>query len=485
MAKRAPTVAELLASLKVAIAAGNLERVKQIRQRLIFQRAAGPHRASLRKLAQRAADDIGFALSAGRTDQEVRSILVSLSAQITQWFGDRIHLSAAEHRRAAVADVFDSLSPPQRRGATGFPFDAKGNLKPRPGELPPDIEREQTRLRDILLWVSPLVVLGGDKSAGKRNPIVDALVDRMERGHPVASIVDGQRPRELGAPWRQRIVFHFDQAQRRILGALQRVRDDLRAEFRRRILQPLGLDVQGPPVPGGLVDHVATELRSEQIRTKGAIEGDLTEAFSDDVYLGYTLRSRFLATTAPDHAARDGLRFYRDGRSGSAAPWAQRIIPPYGHPNCVCFTIPILEDSLGDEFDAEFGIRVSRGETISIRDVGTWEQWFARQRPGIQKTVVGERHWFAVQSSGFGGRPTWADFHHPDGRPVSVSDLVSETPLEREARRRRTQIVIDAQHRRFTDAWQHPAYRNRFDSDPRLEAEYRARLDRFLASLGL
>jgi hypothetical protein len=356
------------------------------------------------------------------------------------------------------------LTPAQRRAATGLPLDAKGVLLPPPGETPPNLTDDGLSFGDIVSRVAPLLWLLGDRGA-------EATVDPKAVAFPgftdqaaVDRSVERARP-DVSSPWRTKLRLIWQ----KMLDLPARIVDALR----RGIAIP-DVAKQLEKTFDDVANTVGQELQHEALRVKGEAEDEIGQSMDAAVYVGYTLHSRFAPNTAPDHAARDGYKYFRDDRPGSAAVWTQRIVPPY-RKNCLCFTIPLLETPDGNVHSAEFGLRVSGGQTISVRDVGTWQTWFDQQQPWVQKKLVGEKRWFGVAGTGL-GKPRWSDFVDRKGKIIPARKLATESPAARQQRARDVQRIIDEQARRYREAWE----RGGVKMTPADEAAYRRRLDAFL-----
>jgi len=433
--------------------------------------------------ARSLADRLREAFAAG-SGLVIGLIVGSFTDRIRDWFEDKLTQVAITAREDHLDNLLRGANTSQLRSIFDLPIGSKGEILPQP-EVPSDLVDESLSKREILEHISSLVTVPGDSAETKRTPPKEILRDRLNRILPIRSIVRSVRP-NVSAAYEAKLAFHAERLKQRLASAQARLQviDDPREwakRFESDVMVPLGVK-SSKSGPVGYAADIARELRHEAARVKEQVKDADAEAIAAGVEVGYTLFSRFLESTRPQHAANDGLRFYRDNRSGAADTWEKRIIPPYAK-NCVCFTVPILDTPEGDEFSASFDVRLSRGENITLRDVGTFGRWFDRQRPGIQQKLIGQEEWAAVNEKG--RRPTYADFFQPNGTPMKASELDRESAQDLERRRVRTQIIFDTQERRHRGSWEEPGWLNRFSSEPKLEAEYRRRLRNYLRRLGV
>ena len=198
------------------------------------------------------------------------------------------------------------------------------------------------------------------------------------------------------------------------------------------------------------------------------------ENISEELLLGYTLRSVFAQESRESHKARDGWKFYRDNRPGSALPWEDRLVPPYEW-NCLCFTesiwdqkghvtwevIPSLKGThtlraadVGSLMrirgkwrrveQRDVGTTLSKSAPMLLaRDVKRYRDWFDQQSTLAKTKLIGERHMFALQSTGV-FNPGYAHFVDIDGRFVGPVILGMESVAERAARLDRVNELIDS-----------------------------------------
>lgn len=473
----AATVLEAIADIRQQIAAarnrGDLESLKQLRHRMIVARVEGAYRFELQRLMRSAGDRMALVIAATTFDNlqqqtdSLQKIIDDLERAVYWWFEERVYEQAGKAKDDAEDDLLLVLTPPQLRQITGLPIDDSGQIKPKPGRVPETLRDAKMGLREILLAVSPLLVIPGDTLQTLATPLKQLIFgDASEDKKSVGNVAQGGNL-TVSAPWQQKLQL--------ILGGLRDKLRQIENDLRRQIVlqQLIGATKQAIEAT---TETLLMEIQHEGMRSQGEMQRTIGEKLGRDIEIGYTLHSRFYPTTAPDHAARDGWKFFKDDRPGSNLPWSQRLIPPY-RKNCLCFTVPILRSPEGEEFHAEFGLRISGGEVINVRDVGTWQTWFNQQQPWVQKKLVGEKRWFGVASRGVGS-PKWEHFVKPDGSYMSPRSIVQETERAWAKRVEKVNIISDIQHRRFTEAWDRGF--GKFDIDPRAEAEYRRRLDVFL-----
>lgn len=467
----AAVIADLKRRIRDALARRDMEALQELRQRLIVARIdsvrgielgqiIGPVRQRLEAAIARASQAVADLIAM------VEKAIVELARTLANWFRDTLYSESSRNRDESTGWWMLFLTPTQLRSISGLPVDDKGKLKPMPGGTLPYLTDESMTVREILLRASGLVVIPGDGDQDKRTPLKDVVFPDFASAANVAKDVAESVP-AVSKPWPPKLDYILHQ-----LGdETRQVTQMIAAEQEtKQIVNRLGQALEQTE------QALLNEMRHETTRVRGRIDDEIATGLPGDVFAGYTLHSRFAERTAPDHAARDGFRYFKDNRPGSAAPWSERIIPPY-RKNCLCFTIPILETPEGEVYDAEFGLRVSGTQLISIRDVGTWQTWFDQQQPWVHKKLIGEKRWFAAASTG-NGKPSWSDFVRPDGSIMPVRRLLDESVIERQRRKERVRIIIEEQSKRHFEAWERGE--GRFDSTPEVEAAYRKRLDVFL-----
>lgn len=447
-----------------------LERLTELRHRMIVARVEGVYRLELTRLMQSAEARVASILATATPDdywrigEQIDAILSDLENALHWYFETKVYEQASKSLQDSQDDLLLAMTPAMLRATTGLPIDDTGAIKPKPGPVPDAINDSTLSLPEILLRISPLLIIAGDTLMRSKVNLREVIFG----GQDVASSTIKQsaetvRP-DVSDHWRRKIQYLLTKLKESGREARNAV---ARAESPQKLIPDFRRSVESTR------ENLLMELQHEGMRTNGDMQQRAITSIGTDTVQGYTLHSRFAATTAPDHAARDGWKFYKDDRPGGALPWAQRLIPPY-RKNCLCFTIPIIQDPDGPEYHAEFGLRISGGKIISIRDVGTWQEWFDRQPAHVQKKLMGERRWFAAASKGL-GQPRWSQFVRPDGKHLSVRSILNESQEELVRRMEKVNIISKIQHDRFTQAWREGF--GKFDMNQAEEAAYRKRLD--------
>lgn len=454
-------------------ARASIEKLNELRHRMIVARVEGVYRYELARMLKDAQTRILAILAATTaanwydSRDRIRSILTDLENAIIWYATSKIYEQARNSQRDAQDDLLTVLTVAQLRRITQLPIDATGNIKPKPGVVSPLFTDTTMTQREILLRASPLLVIPGDTDQTKRTPLKDLVFGQPDLAKNEITIAAESVDPQVSAHWRNKLRLIMQDV---IADGEEAAQAIARLEALPNVTKQLQLRIERAR------ESVLMELQHEGMRTNGAMQEATRDWLPTDIYSGYTLHSRFYPTTAPDHAARDGWKFYRDDRPGGNLPWQQRLIPPY-RKNCLCFTVPILEDPDGEEYHAEFGVRISGGKEISIRDVGTWQTWFDNQLPSTQQRLVGQRRWMAAASRGL-GKPKWGQFVRPDGRHLSVRNILNESDDALRVRLEKVRIIGDIQHDRYSKAWADGF--GKFDMNPYEEAAYRRRLDIFL-----
>jgi len=468
---------ELRALLNRARTPSRREAIRQLIRRAESRQATEPSRQTRRLL-----DSVLSAVTQGQGQASIDDLITGYSNAIELWAQAEAVAERRQARTDALRRLFAAATATQLRGLFGLPFDREGKVKPPPQPVG-RLEIDNPTEAQLLEFMSPMLVVDGDGLEERDFHPVTRALSVMEEQSPVAAVASSP----LIAAAVQRSTTKLRGV---ILAAVANVTDDLQTWFRERLLKPLGLFRSRPEVVtfpqevGGAVG----EIRAEQ---RGAGNEDVLDALIGDSYVGYTLHSAFAINTRPQHARRDGRKFYVDNREGSYKPWAERIVVPYWYDSeetetglrqggrCLCFTIPILETPEGEEYFAEFQVRNSGGTLITARDVGTLRSWFGGQRTGVRRQLVGQRRWEAVGSD----TATLEDFYGINGRMVSARRLAAEDALERRARVDRVRAIMDSQERRHRDAWERWNYNDRFDGQVDREMRYLNRLRRLFANL--
>lgn len=442
-------------------AAAALGALEQLRKAELL--SVGDSRAELRRLIQAARKRIAalFRANGRSAAAAVRAEITNLSRAIRSWFAQDLQTAANDGRLFWVDALNNHLSNAQKRLSWGFEWTTGKQLVLPPVSVPRfPATTAPPALRDVLSHAWQMFTPPNPPDAYTL-ALKPWLVAEWNKRKPVAAAVASVRS-GVSRKWSEKLTFSLRRFGQQVVEGIRTAGSKVK-EFIKKLTG----------FADELEESVDNENRHEKRKVQGDRDDDLKEVIGD-AYLGYVLHSRFLPTTAPDHAARDGWKFYRDNRSGSALPWSQRIIPPY-RKNCVCFTIPIFERPTGEEYTEEFGVRLSGGEEIQLRDVGTWSAWFNSQRATVQQTIVGRERWFANAARG-STRQRWSEYHRTDGTMLSASQLLSENGNTRRARIRQVDVIFTARSRLIRQAWE--ATGERFGSRADLERIYRQQLER-------
>lgn len=459
-------LAQLKKSLAAARKRGDWLQVARLRQLITIQTADVRDRNDLRlhlnNVARRLKDDLEE--NNGRKSEAILALLLIF---LLNWFQTRLSEFSTEIASELVDDTLDQLTPAQLSATLNLPVSSQSDVLPSPGQVPeiPLSSNEDDGIdrKELLLILSPLLIVGGVTAAiSTSQQIFESITRRAE----ILRRVEGARET---AQWRIALRLFFSDFR----SAIRQIA--IGASILRTIDELFGVSDRS----GGLLGSIISRLRHEKLRVIQDTRDDISDVIPVQVAVGYTLHSRFLPTTDRIHAANDGSKFYRDDRPAANRPWSQRLIPPYRE-NCVCFTIPIFEDPDGIEHNPEFGIRISRGQNITIRDVGTFENWFNQQRRGIKRAVVGDRLYFAAAALG-NGEPRFADFFDTNGRFMQIRRLLNEGQRARDGRRTAVESIIRAKTAKHRAGW--ARFGGQFGNDQLAEAEYRRRLEKFLANL--
>ena len=409
------------------------------------------------------------------------------------------------------------------------PTDEFGQAIPEPGKAPFVFGTADTPA--VLRTAMALLYLNGDSELEKRDPIVDRI-----RGNRVADSVarvrefrdDVSLRRQKPGSWKSRASRAFARFAKGLSAAVRSIfrkfedrikaQAEVRVFVRKRagILGKRGAGTLGSPSfrrPGVNRDLqlIMRQRTLEEMERDRQIDLD---KIPRQLLLGYELRSAFSEDTRPSHAARDGVKFYRDNRAGSYLPWSQRIVPPYAY-NCLCTTrliydnpehpfVPweatprlrgakvieshdvgartfdpksqnwrrITSDEVGTTIGNQDGVR------LAARDVKSYAEWFDVQSPSTKASLVGARRMAAVQSTGV-TKPRYQDLTDTDGRFLSARAILREPRRARRRRRRAVSRAIRRQSAAYQKAFREGHSKHKFSRDD--ERNYRKRLDILLS----
>lgn len=502
------TRASIESRLADARASRSIRRIKELEHLLFISRAQNGKpirdiRAMVSRSFRRISDIIDGPANTPEKQQAIEAVFRELNRSASGGVRDILEEIASDIIESSRLNIESIATPEITRALTGLPIDNRGFVIPQPGEVE-RIEDESLSLTEILLIASPLLVLPGIIYLQEKAPPIKQLVDEDDEAL-IAELVDFVDPAVSGS----------------ITQKLEQIAIDAGVQSTSVIID---LDQDGPPAAKENArqtlerygNSIANEIRHETLKQKGRQADRVFEVATADVLVGYTLHSRFLDTTDPVHAGNDGNRYFQDNREGSTAPWSERLVPPY-RKNCVCFSIEIWENPLGDVFSTEFdaiprlsGSRVIRvadigsrvfslddngfititgsdvgrlirsredWEVITPRDVGSFARWYDQQLPGIRRTLVGDQR-FEAAFARRGGLPQYGDFVDGRGRFASARTILQETEGERLVRLERSRTTIEAQERFHVEAWE--AGEDRWALNPREERRYKSRLEVFL-----
>ena len=474
--------------------------VVQSRDGTYFRPLATRVRTAMRRIRE-------LILSDEYTEARMRRLIESVGDDLRSTFTQQLNRVATDQIVHAKSEMKRRLSDSQLEQVTGLPV-SNGRLRPQSGMVP-NITDLSLDFVDILLLISPLLMIRGDRSADEENSIDDQLLDIDPE-----SIVEQHDP-TVSAQYRKKLDKIIDA---RDIAAL--IDDELKENGEKSAIKLAEAEIVGDDRKAGMLGLLRQELRHEALRIGGDIREEGIKQVDGKVCVGYILYSRFLPTTGDEHAANDGLRFYRDNREEADRPWSQRLIPPY-RKNCVCFTQPIYEDPLGESYgefsstsqaisgarkikSSDIGGRIwdqDRGGYVTItaedvgttikgrqdwgmiepRDVGSFGNWFDQQFPGIQQKLMGEPRWRAVKSKVGDRKPRYSDFIDIRGRFLSVRVIERESEVQRILRTRSVHTQIKTRQRLYREGFEEGG--SKFRVRPNDEAGYRRRLERFASLL--
>jgi hypothetical protein len=444
------TIGDLVAELR---GEADLERRTELRAQLFVLLIALRYTPALRKETRRTSGEIRRILFGDDVSREVRETLEQLLDTQLTVFDQQLH-AVAEDAWKEIEKGFDEYATPEiLRAAHGTPVDTEGNFVPEPGDV--GQVRDGASLEEILLFAAALLFI-------QRTRSFEVAFEEPD----FRAAVEGSRPESR--QWRLKLRELFSRLGIPALATawgIRREDGESVSSVYQDVVATLGVGDRR-----GLSQRIDTEFSHEAFR----VASEMQRAFDDQngAYVGWIMRSRFLPTTAPDHAARDGWRFYRDDRPGSTRPWAEESLwyPPY-RKNCVCFAVPIYESELQDGSET---LGIDEYPDVSPRSLPDWAAWFDAQRPAVQRKLVGDRRWFATASFGQGG-VRWTQMTR-DGRVMNTARLLSESPQTRGERIESENVLLEERRTRYREAWR----TGKFRLTPAEEADYRRRLDRLL-----
>lgn len=410
--------------------------------------------------------------------QQIRSIVRSYSSRITPLVidGDAVQVSRIMellremHQRVSeeMAGALDQLlidiwpmlakyivqpTPGMLRSALSVPVDDEGNIIPPPVvRLPlpidgnPDFER-------AVLAASGYLMLKGFRDYSDRAKL-EALPPTPDATRRNRILHRNPLTGEITAPWVGRVngVFSSLSLEQRINALVFSGRGQ--AEILREIRKLIG-DVSSEQLrnlPANAPRPYSQRIQQEFTHEGWDIFHESLDTVLDDelgeAYIGYTLLSRFWPTTDPVHAANSGNRYYRDNRLESAAPWSERLWPPY-RKNCVCYVEPIFDEFGPDPTAGTNGLPPD--PDFLIRDDARFAQFFNIQTPAARSALVGDELYGAVAEKT--QSPQHAHFLNDDLRYMTVSQQQSESAQSFAARTARVQQLIRERELRSSAGW--------------------------------
>ncbi|GAB4133081.1 MAG: hypothetical protein Kow0040_14880 [Thermogutta sp.] len=152
--------------------------------------------------------------------------------------------------------------------------------------------------------------------------------------------------------------------------------------------------------------------------------------------------------TRPEHASRNG-KIYRKQEDGTYRDDNGEPLPDLPDaPNCRCMTIPVLKEPEVFKARPELITPVKTATKQLIPDPVSYPAWWQRASAKERMTAVGVTRYQAVRGR-LNRAPQWTDFIDPDGRLLSIKELLAETDEEREARLRAVKTALDDRRRLF------------------------------------
>ena len=232
--------------------------------------------------------------------------------------------------------------------------------------------------------------------------------------------------------------------------------------------------------------------------------GRYLKQFGEHDPVGYVIHALFDNSTSVEHAANDGIRFYKDNRRGSYRPWDLRFVPPFCE-RCNCFTQWIYETPLGyeyfgnfytsafvggrkiaiDDIDAvifdpsikslrcilNFDVDNEIGNPAKIlpTDVLSVHSWFDSQPRNTKKRILGSDRYNAIVER-TGEEPVLFDFVDILGEVLSHDQVRLESKGRRSIRTRGIKAIYDHLQRDHVTAWQNGG--GKWDLNPNNEERF-------------
>lgn len=371
----------------------------------------------------RTARDVGAAQHHARAALEV--LLPSVRHAMTGGF---VRLALQSHRLAARALVQTLPGPYLERAVKGMQ---------NSHTLTEDFARDAPGLVHLAITGQDLVA--SDRLASIREPAphtpgdeeVRALIERLLFPSPAAERVESFIRRMVigGETWEQRLAkasppwslpllastlaagYAAGKTQREIAQDLLPVVDGVRSSAR-RLARTYGM-------------AVAHQTQMETAHQLG------------DLVVGYQVHATLDQWTRPEHRHRDGTIYYKDPGPG------QKGMNECPHPpleadgkcawNCRCYLTPVLAPASELQTDGPRRSIFTQAQGRLVPDPITYRDWFQRADVRRQKLSVGVQR-YNTAAEVLGRAPHYEELVGFDGQLLGLTDLRSETPIQRAER---------------------------------------------------
>jgi len=461
----------------------DLERIRELEVVLLLRRSlSNTTIAPVTAVLRRVFDSVLTAMTiteARRRRNTLGAIVRTANSQIMESMEQSLMLMSDEVT-AIHRDTYDAiLTPAQKRAATHLPIDDQGNVMPA-AEEPSDLEDETLSQADVYRHMEPMLAVPG----------IDILPNASEAILTTSPLVATRTatPQDELIPFRQRVAGSLLLVTPFITELLRTDPADLVAKLRdllgiRTKLAPI---TEGTPLrfgqpdqsdigDGGVGRRMQNNLRHEARRL---YEHSLDHTRdNNDAFVGYTLHSMRAFNSDLLHIANDGMMFFKDNRPLADALWVDRIVPPY-RKNCICFTVDMLLDAVGKLHNVRWMMTDNPEYEINPRQIGSVKFWFDRQRPGIQRRVIGDERYDAAIARN--RVVTWESFTGDDGNWLSASQIATESKDVRLARVREVADMIQTTHRQQLRALRDG--QGKWDQTNQTRAEYRRQMESMIRS---
>lgn len=149
-----------------------------------------------------------------------------------------------------------------------------------------------------------------------------------------------------------------------------------------------------------------------------------------DIWIGVQYVATMDEVVRPEHAALNGLIWWRDGTPNLS----EMPIPPISY-NCRCGHKAVLSPPKEALNDPQWLSQIQAAGEQAHPDPATMDEWWAATDEGRRRMSVGSRRYETVKKLLGNRETTWSDFIHPDGRIITISELKAESYIDREKRR--------------------------------------------------